>query len=196
MYPGTHWSLVISSAEFPSACSVGTMSGGSWIPTQTWAPCCWIPGWPWNSQSSCFSFLVLESQAGATYWDTALAQELSSDLCLLMFPCSGFTVRKSVEALAHADLHKWNVYCSSWPALDFFRVTVPEPHPLSILGQIENTVTHMYTQLVLQKDQVPLREPAQKYRLSSGRLSWESEISTLFFPQTFAISHIPLTPSW
>lgn len=49
--------------------------------------------------------------------------------------------------------------------------SVPEPHPLSILGQIGNTVTNIDTQLVLQRDQVPLREPAQKYRLSSRGFS-------------------------
>lgn len=49
-------------------------------------------------------------------------------------------------------------------------LTAQNPTPLSILGQMGNTVTNMCTQFVLQRGQVALRDPVQKYAGSSTRL--------------------------
>lgn len=52
-------------------------------------------------------------------------------------------------------------------------LTAQNPNHLSILGHMGNTVTNVCTQLVLQRGQVALRDPVQKYAGSSIGLALE-----------------------
>lgn len=103
------------------------MSGGAWIPTQIRAPCCWSPGWLWISQSSCFSFMVLGSQAGSSIGSRAGFCSLLINVPLL-WPHNKKSVRPLLMQTFTNECLLLLLACSWFPRGDC-SITPPYQHP-------------------------------------------------------------------